>query len=75
MNLIDDVKTVLLKSWSVRFSALAAILGTLAQFQAELPVLQGLIPSEWYELAAVACALGATLSRVIKQESISGPKA
>jgi hypothetical protein len=74
MVFIDDVKKVLLKSWAVRFSVLSALLGTIAQFQAQLPMIQGFVPAQWYAAASITCAVAATLARVIHQEEISGRK-
>jgi hypothetical protein len=73
MKLIDDVKKVLLLSWSIRLSGLAAVTGILAQLQPDLAVLRDFIPAGYFAILSIACALGAALARVIKQESISGP--
>jgi hypothetical protein len=73
MVLIDDVKKVLLLSWSVRLSSLAAVAGALAQFQPDLGSLRDFIPPGYFGIVSIICALGAVIARVIKQESISGP--
>ena len=74
MTLIDDFKNVLTKSWSVRAAMLAASIDALAQFQDQLPLIQGLVPKDVYQLASLLCVLAVPLARVIHQPSISGPK-
>jgi hypothetical protein len=74
MTFIDDFKTVLAKSWAVRMALLSAALDALAHFQDQLPMIQGLVPKEWYAAASIACALAVPLARVLHQEGISGPK-
>lgn len=73
MTLIDDVKKVLLQSWSVRFSVLAAVAGALAQFQDQLASIQAFVPAKYFGIISIVCALGATAARVIRQERLSGP--
>ena len=74
MTLIDDFKNVLTKSWSIRAAMLAASIDALAQFQDQLPLIQGFVSKDVYQIASLACALAVPLARVIHQESISGPK-
>jgi hypothetical protein len=68
MKLIDDAKKVLLQSWSVRLSVLSALAGALAEFQQQLPALQSFMPAHYFGPLSIACALGATLARVLHQE-------
>lgn len=72
MTLIDDVKKVLLRSWSIRLTVVSALAGALAQFQDQLPAIQPYVPQHLLGPLSIACALGATLARVIRQENISG---
>lgn len=74
MVFIDDVKKVLTKSWAVHLSVLSAVLGALAEFQQQLPGIQGFIPARWYAMASIVCALAVPLARVVRQETISGPR-
>lgn len=74
MTLIDDVKKVLLRSWSVRLTVISAIAGALAQFQDQLPAVQPYLPAHLMGPLSIACALGATIARVIRQENISGER-
>jgi hypothetical protein len=74
MTLIDDVKKVLLRSWSVRLTVISAVAGALAQFQDQLPAVQPYLPAHLMGPLSIACALGATIARVIRQENISGER-
>lgn len=70
--LIEDAKSVILKSWASRLAFASAIFGALAELQPNLSLLQGLVPDSTFKLLSLACVVAVPLARVIKQESISG---
>ncbi|NUX58649.1 DUF7940 domain-containing protein [Paraburkholderia youngii] len=74
MTLIEDFKKVLLRSWSIRLTVLSAIAGALAQFQEQIPNIQAYVDPHLLGPISIACALGATVARVIHQENISGER-
>jgi hypothetical protein len=71
MELIDDVEKVIKHSWTIRLSIISAVAGALAQFQDQLPAVAPYI-GHWVGPLSIACAIGATVARTIKQEKISG---
>lgn len=72
MTLIEDAKNVLLKSWSSRLGFISAVAGALAQFQQSLPLVRDYVPANYFAVLAIVCALGVTVARIVKQDSLVG---
>lgn len=67
MDLVDDWKTVLRKSWAIRLSILASLL---AGAEAFLPLVTPAQPSGMFALTAFVVSALATYFRLVKQPSM-----
>lgn len=65
--IVDDARLILRHAWSVRLSALSAVLGLCSAAGEWLPYVAQMLPAKVSAGMAAAAALGGLLSRFVRQ--------
>ena len=71
LKAVPEWRRVIRKAWSIRLSILA---GLFAGVDALLPVFSDAVPRWVFAALCIVASIGSIVSRLIAQESVSGPK-
>jgi hypothetical protein len=73
LTLIDNVKVVILRAWSIRLAALSVVFSLLQIFEVlevALPFLTKVLPPQTFAILAAIAAGGSMISRLYRQRNI-----
>ena len=70
LTLIDNVKVVILRAWSIRLAALSIVFSILEASEVALPFLTKVLPPQTFAILAAIAAGGSMISRLYRQRNI-----
>lgn len=68
LTLVDDAKSVFLKSYSSLLAIASAVSGALAAAQPDVVLLQGIVSQKTFATVSIVCAVAVPFARIIRQE-------
>lgn len=68
LALVDDAKSVFLKSYSSLLAIVSAVTGALAAAQPDVSLLQGVVSQKVFATVSIVCAVAVPFARIIRQE-------